>query len=541
MTTPGAKKMRILYLGDPLRPKDPWAEVALDPPKQFEIEFLPLLEIHRYTDSHRYSAISIILLDLDMIAQTKPLDTWSVTAWRSTFNALVTQLTSNLNGSSPKLVGFSRSPTWQIAKLGVQIGARELAPLKELSQTLLDTFGEKTATAPDENKKPASSHTSLRSEATTLLSHSNTLPSNNASLSALDENAPSSDSTILKFQAREAAKPAATNEPELPEYPAEFQSIARHTIPFPVEGLDGTSHAIEGVKDIIRRAAPIDTSIMIVGPTGSGKELVARSIHKHSSRFAKAFITVHCASLNPNLIESELFGHVKGAFTDASQTKTGLLQLAHEGTLFLDEISALSGDVQSRLLRVLSDRKITPVGATESVDFDVRVLSSTQISPADLIEQGRLREDLLFRLRVIEISLPSLIERKADIPVIAQVFLKKLAKKHKRPVLDMTDEAMEKFLLYKWPGNVRELENVLEHASTLSWAEDRLKIELRDLPESVRFTMMSASNDHDLKEAVRRFEKEFISATVRRLGGSKEEAAEILGLSLATLYRKLGS
>ena len=507
------KKFRILYLGDPRRPPDPWQEIDATPPLFCEIEFQQLLEIHRYNDSRLYAPIRVVLVDVDLISQTQPLDTWAISAWRNSFNDLITRLTSHSDGSSPKLLAMTRLPTWTIAKLGVEVGARQLSSLEDLTQTMMGLSGisSKDAEVRMDEINPQLEQKALLRFPFLKKDEKNSAPKN------FDPSSP-----------KENADPG-------------FSKIPRHTIPFPIDGLDGNSQAIEGVKELIRRTAPLDTSVLISGPSGSGKELIARSIHRHSSRFAKRFVVLHCASLNPNLIESELFGHIKGAFTDATQDREGLLAAAHQGTLFLDEISALGLDVQSKLLRVLSDRCYTPVGASTSYPLDVRVITATNANSSELVEQKRLREDLLFRLRVIEITLPSLSERKSDIPSIAQSFLKKLSKRHKKPVPELSSHALEKFLLYPWPGNVRELENVLEHASTLAWAEERSILDVNDMPDAIRFAEMKTFASQELKEAVKRFERDYILATVRRLGGSKEEAAEVLGLSLATLYRKLGS
>ncbi len=213
---------------------------------------------------------------------------------------------------------------------------------------------------------------------------------------------------------------------------------------------------------------------------------------------------------------------------------------ANGGTLFLDEVSELPPDFQVKMLRALQERQITPVGSSQSLSLDIRIVAATQKNLDEMCTQGRFREDLLYRLRVMEIALPSLKERRADIPGLSKTILARLAKRAKRPVLSLSEPVVEKFLLYGWPGNIRELENCLEHAATLSWADEKKSIEVKALPESVQFATMSNSKDQQLKDAVRLFEKEYIASTIRRLG-SKEHAAEALGLSLATLYRKLGS
>lgn len=520
------QKFRILWLcEDPSLP-DPWTESGQTPPKEAQIEPLALLKSHVWADTPHYAQVLVVLVDLDVIARTHPLDQWALQAWRASFSDLILRAMGS-EGRAATLLGFTREPSWERAQLGVQIGARELVKLSRLNEHLTQLI----QSSPDKNLsvsdiKFGSPETKTDMPGTpNVIRFKSSQPQTGASHSD------------AKHDVQDTLADYGLDTPAIIEAP----SIPKHVIPFPIEGLDGTSHAIEGVRELIRRTAPLETPVLILGQTGTGKELVARCLHKYSARRQGPFVTLNCGAVSPNLIESELFGHVRGAFTDATQDNEGVIRSANGGTLFLDEIAHLSPDIQVKLLRVIQDHKITPVGSSQRHDIDVRIISATQEDLSELVSQGKFREDLMFRIRVIELSLPSLVERKSDIPDICRVVLRKLARKHKKSVLEIADSAMEKFLLHNWPGNIRELENVLEHAATLAWAENRKEIELNHLPESIRFVTMQSGKEQQLKDAVKRFEKEYIAATIRRMGGSKEEAATVLGLSLATLYRKLGS
>jgi len=304
--------------------------------------------------------------------------------------------------------------------------------------------------------------------------------------------------------------------------------------------LMGSSAAIQAIQQLIEQVSTTDSTVLVTGESGTGKELVARAVHYSSLRADGPMVRVNSAALTPSLLESELFGHVKGAFTSALQDRKGYIESASGGTLVLDDLGQFSPEAQVKLLRVLQEGHVLPVGASKPVPVDVRFVATSSVPPETLVEQGRLREDLYFRLKVIEIPLPALRERRGDLPELTKTLLKRLARRHRRPVPTPSESTIEKFLLYPWPGNVRELENVLELASTLAWAEERTHIFPDDLPEAVRFATMATPESEQLREVVRRFEREYVAATLRRLGGDKEEAARRLGLSLATLYRKLG-
>ncbi|MBP7843938.1 MAG: sigma-54-dependent Fis family transcriptional regulator [Proteobacteria bacterium] len=430
--------------------------------------------------------IKAIFIDVDAVAGTLSLDDWATKAWRNTFNELVVKCIGP-DGEAPTLVAYTREATWDTATLAIKIGVRDLCKLSKIEERI-------------------QYYLALDSEDKIEI---NTAP-------------------IPITQGQEIRD----NQP--------VKTIAPHTIPYPIEGLEGNSLAIESVRNLIRKCASLETSVLIEGDTGTGKDLVAKALHNYSRRAQGPFITVSCGAIAPNLIEAELFGHIKGAYTGADRERTGLIASANGGTLFLDDISSLAPDFQAKLLRVLQDKKIKPVGSSQEVSVDIRLISSSKENLSLLVEKGLFREDLLYRIKVMDIILPRLSERKSDIPLICGSALKKLARKNKRPLLELSSGTLEKLIFYSWPGNIRELENILEHAATLAWAENRKQIEVHDLPATMQSLENVSLQLLSLKDAVRQFEKDYISRTVKRLGGSKESAAETLGLSLATLYRKLG-
>ncbi len=302
----------------------------------------------------------------------------------------------------------------------------------------------------------------------------------------------------------------------------------------------GKSKAMQEVFDLIRRVADSPTNVLITGESGTGKELVAKAIHYNSDRHHAPFVPVNCAAIPEALLESELFGHVKGAFTDAKVDKRGLFEEAHTGTLFLDEISELPIMLQAKLLRAIQEREIRRVGATKPVAVDVRIMAATNLNLAEEVKAKRFREDLYYRLNVIEIRLPPLRERREDIPLLVDAFLKKCADARGKQVQGVSEAALALLVDYAWPGNVRELENVVERAVTLSRSD---KIVPDDLPPAIR----GARGDRRiLDEAAERtlpleeVEKEYILRILEKTGGNKYQAAHLLGIDRKTLYRKLG-
>ena len=279
--------------------------------------------------------------------------------------------------------------------------------------------------------------------------------------------------------------------------------------------------------------------VLITGKSGTGKEIVARAIHYNSPRREKRFLPINCGAIVDTLFESELFGHKKGSFTGATVDKEGLLKVAEGGTVFLDEVSEIPIQLQVKLLRALEQREITPVGMTEPLKIDVRIIAATNRDLRQEVENGRFRDDLYYRLNVVEIDLPSLKERPDDVPILAQHFLDAFKKQMSKPIQGFTNEAMRALLQYQWKGEVRELENVIERAAIFC---DEDFIGLEHLPDYMRPTdeIPSVSSGHGtLKDAVRSFERQFIQQTLSVCGQNKETAAKVLGVSLSSLYRKI--
>src|SRR5476649_2826612 len=252
---------------------------------------------------------------------------------------------------------------------------------------------------------------------------------------------------------------------------------------FGLENIVGESPVMKEIFEIVQQVAPTRATVLLGGESGTGKELVAKAIHQLSPRAKQQFVTVHCAALAPTLLESELFGHEKGAFTGAYERRLGRFEQAQGGTLFLDEIGEIDATIQIKLLRFLGERTFERVGSNKTLTADVRLVAATNKSLAEQVKAGKFREDLFFRLRVVEIYLPPLRERAGDIPLLAQKFLREFADENKKPVNDFTADALQALMNYSWPGNVRELRTAIEHAVVLCRGE---RIALRDLPPSVR-------------------------------------------------------
>ncbi|MYG39769.1 MAG: sigma-54-dependent Fis family transcriptional regulator [Nitrospira sp. SB0677_bin_15] len=302
----------------------------------------------------------------------------------------------------------------------------------------------------------------------------------------------------------------------------------------------GKSKPMREVFDLIRRVADSQANILITGESGTGKELVAKAIHFNSSRKEAPFIPVNCAAIPEQLLESELFGHVKGAFTDARSDKRGLFEEAQKGTLFLDEISEMPMLLQAKLLRAVQEREIRRVGATQSVPVNVRIIAATNLVLAEEVAAKRFREDLYYRLNVIEIRLPPLRERKEDVPLLCNMLLHKMASAMGKPPAGITESALGLLIDYHWPGNVRELENVIERAVTLT-PGDTVTVEA--LPATIR----EANGEGRLIEegierslSMEEVEREYIKRILEKTQGNKLQAAQILKIDRKTLYRKLG-
>jgi DNA-binding NtrC family response regulator len=313
---------------------------------------------------------------------------------------------------------------------------------------------------------------------------------------------------------------------------------------FTPDNLIGPGRAMTKVLDLARKVAPFDTGVLLTGESGTGKGLLARTIHHNSPRAEGPFISVNCAAIPETLLESELFGHKKGAFTGAHQDKPGFFAQAQGGTLLLDEIGELPLGLQVKLLEAVQEKRITPLGAAKPKQVDIRLLAATNRDLAAEVDNGRFRQDLYFRLNVIQIHLPPLRERTEDIPPLAKHFLAKISARLAKPLAGIGQEAMARLTSYSWPGNVRELENVIERAVVMAEGE---WIEPGDLPEQVGLKedrpalspVGKGLADLGLKAAVAVFEKEFIQERLEANQGDKEKTAARLGINLATLYRKL--
>ncbi len=314
-------------------------------------------------------------------------------------------------------------------------------------------------------------------------------------------------------------------------------------VKFGLENLVGESPAMREVLEMVRQVAPSRATVLLQGESGTGKERVVKAIHQLSPRARQPMVTVHCAALAPTLLESELFGHEKGAFTGAYERRIGRFEQAQGGTLFLDEIGEIDASVQIKLLRFLGERTFERVGSNKTLTADVRLVAATNKSLEELVKTGAFREDLFFRLRVVEIWLPPLRERPEDIPLLAQAFVREFAAENNKPVAGFTPEALALLLRYAWPGNVRELRTSVEHGVVLCRGE---RIGARDLPPSVRnggsagpakeqAHPLAPPSDLTVKEA----EKELILRALKETGGNRTLAAKKLGLSRRTLHRKL--
>ena len=300
----------------------------------------------------------------------------------------------------------------------------------------------------------------------------------------------------------------------------------------------GRSSPMRQVFDLIIQAAPSRTTILISGESGTGKELVARALHQNSTRSERAFVTVNSGNLPPDLLESNLFGHVKGAFTGAVYPKKGLFELADKGTIFFDEIGNIPLETQAKLLRVIQEREFMRLGGVETIKVDVRIIAATNVDLRRMMEEGRFREDLYYRLHVITVLLPPLRDRRDDIPLLVQHFLEKYGEENQKR-LDMTPEALDLLMDYDWPGNVRELENVIERAVVLSTG---VRVDVDLVPETVRsnrrFQMpqfIVPPEGISFREVITDFEKRLIESTLEAAGGVQKRAAELLHIKPTTL------
>jgi DNA-binding NtrC family response regulator len=302
------------------------------------------------------------------------------------------------------------------------------------------------------------------------------------------------------------------------------------------ENIVGKSEAMEKVYRLIEKVAAISSNVLIFGETGTGKELVARAIHYNSERAERPFVAVNCGALTESLLESELFGHIKGAFTGATANRDGFFRKADRGTLFLDELSEVSPGLQVKLLRAIQEREVIPVGGREPMKFDVRLIAATNKNLEEEVKKGTFREDLFYRINVITVPLPPLRQRREDIPLLVNHFLVKYAQRMGKPSVKIARDAMHVLVNYEWPGNVREIENVAERAVALCEGES---IETTDLPEKLTQVKVAIRDLDDYEITLDALEEQHIKKVLQKAAGDKVKAAQILGINLSTLYRKL--
>ncbi|HET7275904.1 MAG TPA: sigma-54 dependent transcriptional regulator [Longimicrobiaceae bacterium] len=313
------------------------------------------------------------------------------------------------------------------------------------------------------------------------------------------------------------------------------------------ENIVGTSEAIQNVFSLVSRVAPTEANVFVSGESGTGKELIARAIHAKSRRSSRPFVAINCAALPEQLLESELFGHEKGAFTGADGQRRGLLENATGGSFFLDEISEMSIDLQAKMLRVIQERKIRRVGGTTEIPIDVRWITATNRDPEQAVRDGVLRQDLFFRLNVVPLRLPPLRERRDDIPALSHHFLRRFADQYDREDLRLSSDVLRKLRSYSWPGNVRELQNVVERMVSLSL--DGEEITLRELPEEFSWSLNSSGNgkassaDHNFHEAkadvIAQFEQAYLRDLLERCNGNISKGAREAGMDRKTIHRML--
>ncbi len=310
----------------------------------------------------------------------------------------------------------------------------------------------------------------------------------------------------------------------------------------------GASERMQEVFELIHKVAPTRTTILITGESGTGKELVARAIHARGTRSGEPFVAINCGAIPETLIESELFGHSKGSFTGATSDKPGLFERADKGTVFLDEIGELPLGMQVKLLRVLQERRVRRVGGAADLDVDVRVVAATNRRLEDEVQKGRFREDLFFRLNVIQVPLPALRERRADIPLLVEAFVAKFAEQQQSPVRRVSDSAMRLLMAWHWPGNVRELENVIERGVTLASGDS---VDVAALPGNIRGSPSSLPQSAarivdelppeglDLEAVLESYERRLLESALARTDGKKKKAAELLKLSFRSFRYRL--
>jgi two-component system response regulator HydG len=310
-------------------------------------------------------------------------------------------------------------------------------------------------------------------------------------------------------------------------------------VSFQFPGVIGESACMQEVLNLLELVAPSDATVLLLGETGTGKELAAQAIHFNSPRRHGPFVVVNCAALPEPLLESELFGHERGAFTGAASKKEGRFLLAHRGTLFLDEVGELSPATQAKILRVLQNKEFEPLGSTRTLKVDVRIIAATNRDLEAMVREGNFREDLFYRLHVFPVTLPPLRERLEDLPQIADFFLKHYQKKYQRTVRALAPEVLQAFRRYPWPGNIRELENVMERGVIMCQTET---LTLRELPPALQtYALGSLGEEGEEEPSLPELERQLIIRTLEKLARNRRQAAEVLGISLEELDLKIRS
>ena len=312
-----------------------------------------------------------------------------------------------------------------------------------------------------------------------------------------------------------------------------------------IDGLVGRSRVMRDLFQLLETVAATSSTVLITGETGTGKELAARAIHHSSARRANRFVALNCSAIPETLLEAELFGHARGAFTGAVGTRQGRVEQAHKGTLFLDEVGTMSPSLQAKLLRVLQEREFERVGDSHTIKIDVRVIAATHSDLARMVAEGSFREDLFYRLNVLPVQLPPLRDRREDIPLLVQHFLQRLAADNGRGAMTVSQEAVRRLMAYRWPGNVRQLENTVERA--LAFSQGRSQIDVQDLPPEIQ-TEADTSVDSeawlpedgiDFERYIEGIELSLIKRSLERTRGNKRQAARLLNLKRTTLIEKL--
>ena len=301
----------------------------------------------------------------------------------------------------------------------------------------------------------------------------------------------------------------------------------------------GESAAIKTLRGTVNRLAQTELPVLILGESGTGKEVFAQALHYHGARAKQPFVAVNCAALTETLLESELFGHEKGAFTDAHAARQGKFELAEGGTLFLDEIGDMSPNGQAKLLRVLEQKIITRVGGSQTIPINVRVIAATNAKLAQLVREKRFREDLYYRLSVVTLDLPPMRDRPDDVIPIAEFFLSKFSQQAKRPSLNLSADAKKRLQAHGWPGNVRELRNLMERVAFLAPGPHVEADDIAFILTPERDTLLDTASDAGLAEATNSFQQEYIRRAIKRVKGNMSEAARLLGLHRTNLYRKM--